>query len=391
MRLLRILFVVLCASLLVPAVLAQGPAPEAAKGEPIRIGAVFAITGPAAWLGEPESKMAQMIVDEVNAKGGINGRPIEIDIKDTQGTPDMAVTKVTELLRSGVVAIVGPSRSDTSMAVADICEEAQIPMVSCAALAQIVEPKPGTIRQWVFKTPHRDDHVVERIFDAMKEKGMKTVAMMSDTTSFGAGGREKLLEQAPKFGIKVVADETYGPQDTDMTAQLTKIKAANPDAVVNWSITPAQSIMMKNMKQLDMKMQLFQSHGFGNINFLKAAGEAAEGVLFPASRVLVVDDLPQDYPNREMLTKLKKDYEDKYKEPMSSFAGYAYDSLMLVLDAIRETDGSPKAIRDNIENRKGFVGTAGVFNFSPTDHTGLQTDSLEMVTVKDGKFVRAGK
>lgn len=355
--------------------------PAAKTAEPIKVGAVFAITGPASWLGKPEANVTQMLTEEINAKGGVNGRPLEVIVKDSQGNGERAVNAVKELLREGVVAIIGPSRSGTSMAVAPIAEEQEIPLISCAALEQIV-----TGRKWVFKTPHKDTHVVERIYDYMKEKGMKRVALITGTTGFGAGGRQKLQEMAPKYGIEIVADETYEPSDTDMTAQLTKIKAKNPDALVNWSIVPAQSIMMKNMKQLGMTTQLFQSHGFGNYNYLKAAGEAAEGVIFPAGRALAPEGLDDSNPQKGLLVSLKQKYEARYEDSLSTFAGHAWDALMLVVEACEKSGATPAQIRDYIEQKQNFVGTGGVFSFSAEDHTGLQKDSLEMLTVKGGKF-----
>ncbi|MFW6256055.1 MAG: ABC transporter substrate-binding protein [Candidatus Sumerlaeota bacterium] len=368
---------VFCMTIMTPAVFAA---------DTIKIGAVFSVTGPASWLGEPEANMARMVVDEVNAQGGIRGQQIELIIKDTQGDPERTRNAVRELIRERVVAIIGPSRSGSSMAVVDLCERAQIPLVSCAALAQITDLPDGGVRNWVFKTPHKDSHVVQRIYEYMQEKGMKKVALITGTTGFGAGGRAKLIEEAPKYGIQVVADETYGPKETDMTVQLTKIKQADPDALINWSIVPGQSIMMKNMKQLGMDVQLFQSHGFGNYGYLKAAGDAANGVIFPAGRALVADQLPEGHEQKELLEKLKKDYEAKYDEPLSTFAGHSYDAIMLVITAIKKGDGSRKSIRDELEGINGFVGTGGVFSFSENDHTGLSPESLQMLTVKDGKF-----
>jgi branched-chain amino acid transport system substrate-binding protein len=348
---------------------------------PIKIGAVLDITGLAAWLGEPEANIVRMIADEVNAKGGIKGRKIELIVKDSQADGTRAKNAVTELLRENVVAIVGPSLSGTSMAVAPICEEEQVPLVSCAALEQIV-----LNRKWVFKTANKDTHAVERILDYMKEHGTKKIAVVSESSAFGDGGKQKLTEMAPKYGIEIVATEAYGQKDTDITPQLTKIKALNPEAIVNWSIGPAQSIIMKNAKTLGIKAQIFQSHGFGNVAYLQAAGDAAEGVIFPCGRALVVEDLPADHPQKALLAKVKKDYEAKYKKPLSTFAGHAYDALWLVLKACEEKGATRKDIRDYIENCKGFVGVTGVFNFSPEDHTGLQKDSLEMLTVRNAKF-----
>lgn len=353
--------------------------------ETYKIGCVFAITGAASNLGEPEANTAKMIADQINEQGGINGRKIELLVEDTQGDETRAVNAVKTLIRSDVLAIVGPSRSGTTLAVIDICEQQQVPLISCAASEKITNP----VRKWVFKTPHKDSHAVERIYDYMKAHGMKRIGIMSENTGFGAGGREQLMALAKDYGIEIVADETYGPSDKDMTAQLTKMKAANVDAVVNWSIVPAQSIMMKNMKQLDMKMQLFQSHGFGNIKYAEAAGDAAEGVIFPAARLLVANELQYGHPHRAMLMEYKRLYESNFKGEVSSFGGHANDGIWLIVEALQTGATTREGIRDYIENRKNFLGTAGVFNFSPEDHTGLTKESFEMLTVKNGKFTLA--
>lgn len=363
-------------------VLAQAPDPG-----PIRIGCAFAITGPASFLGEPEANTVRMIAEQVNAQGGINGRLIELFVEDTQGDETRAVNAVKNLIRQDVVAIIGPSRSGTTLAVIDLVEKQGVPLISCAAAEEITNP----VRKWVFKTPHKDSHAVERIYEYMTAHGKKRIAIMSEASGFGAAGRKQLLEKAKDYGIEIVADETYTPKDTDMTPQLTKIKAAKVDAIVNWSIVPAQSIVMKNMKQLGMTEQLFQSHGFGNIKYVEAAGDAAEGVIFPAARLLVVDDLLYGHPHRAMLQEYRRQYESKFNAQASTFGGHANDAMWLVLEACQVKGATRQDIRDYIESRRDFLGTAGVFNFSAEDHTGLSKDSFEMITVRNGKFTLAPK
>jgi branched-chain amino acid transport system substrate-binding protein len=354
--------------------------------EPYKIGAVFAITGPAAWLGEPERNTVKMIEEQINAQGGINGHPLEIIIEDTVGEEAKAVMAVQKLInRDNVLAIVGPTRSGTTMAVIPIVEKAQVPLVSCAAAEAIVNP----VRKWVFKTPQKDSDAAIRIYEKMKEMNISKVAIITSTEGFGMEGRKQLTQLAPKMGITIVADETYGPKDTDMTAQLTKIKGTDAQAIVNWSIVPGQATIIKNKKQLGITMPLFQSHGFGNIKYAKAAGDAANGVLFPAGRLLVVDSLPDSHPQKALLAQYKKDYETKFKTDASTFGGHAYDALYLVIAALKAVGPDRVKIRDYIENTKNFVGTGGVFNYSPEDHTGLTKDAFEMITIQDGKFLPA--
>ena len=145
------------------------------------------------------------------------------------------------------------------------------------------------------------------------------------------------------------------------------------------------------MKQIGLDVPLFQSHGFGNIKYVEAAGAAAEGIIFPAGRLLVADVLPDDDPQKALLLKYKKDYESKFKEAASTFGGHAYDALMILVKAVEEAGTDSEKVRDAIENMKGFVGTGGVFNFTPEDHNGLGMDSFVMLTVKDGKFALLGE
>ena len=355
--------------------------------EPYKVGAVFAITGPASWLGEPERNTALMIEEEVNKQGGINGHPLELIIEDTVGDATKTVNAVKKLINSDdVCAIIGPSRSGCTLAVVPIMQEAKVPLVSCAAAESIVTAKDGTQNKWIFKTPQKDSHAAEKIFEDMKSKGISRIAILTGTTGFGAQGREQLKKLAPAWGMEIIADETYGPKDSDMTVQLTKMKGKNPQAIVNWSIVPAQAIVCKNMKQLGMDIPLYQSHGFGNIKYVAAAGAAADGTLFPCGRLLVVDYLPDGHPQKKVLADYKSAYEKRFNENVSTFGGHAYDSLWLVIEALKAVGPDRAKIRDYLETRKGFVGTGGVFEFSPEDHNGLSREAFEMIVVKDGAF-----
>lgn len=351
-----------------------------------KVGALLSVTGPAAWLGTPERNTVRMIEEEINEAGGINGHPLEVIVEDTVGDATRTVTAAKKLIsKDEVLAIIGPSRSGTTMAVIPIVEEAEVPLISCAAAEAIVVP----VKRWVFKTPQKDSDAAIRIYEYMKEQGMSKIAIITGTTGFGDQGRQQLKKFAPEFDITIIVDETYGPEDTDMTAQLTKIKASEAEAVVNWSIVAGQVIVAKNMQQLGMEIPLFQSHGFGNVKYAQTAGEAGEGIIFPCGRLLAVDTLAEDHPQKEVLTRYKEEYEAKYNEDVSTFGGHAWDALYLVIEALEEVGPDREKIRDYIENRKGFVGTGGVFNFSPEDHNGLDKYAFEMLTIKDGAFVVA--
>ncbi len=356
----------------------------AADKEPYRVGCVFAITGKASWLGEPERNTVEMVVKQINESGGINGHKLELYIEDTQGNNTRAVNAVRKLIKKDrVCAIIGPSRSGTTLATIPVVQQAKIPMISCAAAAKIVNPV--SERKWIFKTAQNDRDAVRRIYEHMNATGIKKIGILTGTTGFGAAGRAELKSLAGEYGIEIVADETYSPADTDMTAQLIRVKNAGAQAVINWSIVPAQSIVCQNMAQLKMNIPLYQSHGFGNIKYLKAAGKAAEGIIFPAGRLLAVDSVPDDNPQKKVLVEYKKAYEEKYKESASTFGGHAYDAIWILVNALKKVGDDPAKLRDEIE-RSRFTGISGIFHFSPEDHCGLDKNSFEMLTVKNGKF-----
>ena len=365
---------------------AAAPAVQApAKaGEPIKIGAIFAITGGASFLGAPEQKTAQMLVDDINAKGGIKGQKLVLLIKDSQGNPEKAVSFAKQLIEEEkVFAIIGPSTSGETMQIKTLCDQSKTILMSCAAAEVIVNP----LAKYVFKTPQKDSDAARKIFMALQKLKIDKIAVTSSNTGFGKAGKEQLEKIAPEYKIQIAMSEVYEKDATDLSGVLTKVKAANVGAIVNWSIEPAQAILAKNLKQLGLKIPLFQSHGFGNIKYVQAAGEAAEGIIFPAGRLLVADALAKDHPQKALLEKYKADYEAKYKEDVSTFGGHAYDAITILAKAIETAGADKEKVCAAIENLKGFVGTAGVFNFSPTDHNGLDINAFEMLTVKGGKFV----
>ncbi|MGA2976212.1 MAG: ABC transporter substrate-binding protein [Spirochaetia bacterium] len=361
----------------------------AADTSAIKIGAIFAITGPAANLGLPESRTLQMLVDDANAAGGVLGRKIELTMKDSQGVTEKAVSFAKQLVEENqVLAIIGPTTSGESMALKGYADQNEQILISCAAAETIVNP----VAKWVFKTPQMDSFAAQWIFNTMKKLGISRIGAVVSNTGFGLGGKAQLEKLAPENGITVAITEVYDSTATDLTAVLTKVKAQNVQAIVNWSVEPAQSLVPKNMKQMGFNVPLFQSHGFGNIAYVTAAGKAADGIIFPAGRLLVADVLPAGHPQKQLLSSYKKEYEAKFKEDVSTFGGHAYDAFMILTEAIRRTGGTDKyKVRDAIEGLKNFVGTAGIFSFSPTDHNGLTMDAFEMLTVKDGQFALYGK
>jgi branched-chain amino acid transport system substrate-binding protein len=350
----------------------------------IKIGALFSITGPPSFLGEPERNSAQMVVDEINKAGGVKGRKIELVVYDTQGDATKAVQAATRLIKEdNVVAIIGPSTTGDTMAVIPIVEKAQIPMISCAAGIKITEP----VKKWVFKTAQNDSLAVARIFEHLKKRKINKVAILTVSDSFGASGREQLKNQAANFGIQVVSDDTYGPKDTDMTSQLTKIRSSQAQVLICWGTNPGPAVIARNARQLGLKLPLYMSHGVSSKKFIDLAGDAAEGIIIPSGRVLVADLLPKTDKQKKSLLSYVKDYQMHFKTEGDHFGGHAWDAVMLLKGAIEKGADTPAAIRDQLEKTRHFAGIGGIFNYSPEDHSGLTKDAFVLVEIRQKDWV----
>ena len=354
--------------------------------EPIRIGAFLSVTGPAAFLGDPEQKTLEMYVERINAAGGIAGRKLQLTVYDDAGDAEKARTFAKRLIEQDKVdVIVGGSTTGTTMAAVPLVEQAQTPFISLAGAVVIVEPA----KKWVFKTPHTDRMACEKVFTDMQARKLTKLALISGTGGFDKSMRAECLKVAPKYGVEVVADESYGAADTDMTAQLTKIRGTPAvQAVLNAGFGQGPAIVTRNYRQLGLTLPLYQSHGVASKEYVKLSGEAAEGVRLPAAALLVADILPDSDPQKRVVVAYRNEYEARYKSDVSTFGGHAYDGLMLAVDAIKRAGGTDKAkVRDALEATRGYVGTGGIVNMSASDHMGLDLTAFQMLEVQKGNWV----
>jgi branched-chain amino acid transport system substrate-binding protein len=353
-----------------------------------KIGAVFATTGAASSLGVPEKNTAAMLEEEINTAGGINGHNLQIIVYDTEGVETTARTRVQKLIDvDKVSAIVGPTRSGTSLGIIDQVQMqgAEIPNISCAASVKIVEPVAE--RKWVFKTPQSDVLMGEAIVGYLVSQSIPKVAIITERNAFGASGKEQLEKLLPGAGVEIVANEEFGDQDPDTSVQLTKIKGTEAQAVICWSTSEGGAVVTKNMKaDLQMEIPLIMSHGVANMAYIDLAGEAANGIIFPCGKLLVASELPDSDPQKAVLVKYATDYKAKFNEEPSTFGGHAWDAIYLIVNAMKKVGDDKIKIRDEIENTKNFVGTGGIFNFSPTDHNGLTKQGVVMIKIVDGKW-----
>ncbi|CAG1019652.1 Leucine-, isoleucine-, valine-, threonine-, and alanine-binding protein [Burkholderiaceae bacterium] len=356
----------------------------AAAQEAIRIGAFLSVTGPAAFLGDPELKTLELYVDRFNAEGGVLGRKLQLVAYDDGGDAEKARTFAKRLIEQDKVdIIVGGSTTGTTMAAVPLAEQAGTPFVSLAGAVVIVEP----VKKWVFKTPHTDRMACEKIFVDMQSRKLAKAALISGSGGFDKSMRAECLKVAPKYAIEVVADETYGATDTDMTAQLTKIKGSGAQAVLNAGFGQGPAIVTRNYRQVGLALPLYQSHGVASREYIKLSGPAAEGVRLPAAALLVSELLAGEDPQKPVVVNYRKGYEDKFKADVSTFGGHAYDGLMLAVQAIKKAGSTDKAkVRDALEATKNYVGTGGVVNMSATDHMGLDLTAFRMLEIKDGNW-----
>jgi len=351
---------------------------------PIRIGALFAVTGPAAFLGEPERNSAKMVIDEINKAGGVKGHKLELVVYDTGGDATKAVQLATKLIKDDkVVAIIGPSTTGETMAVIPVVEKEQIPLISCSAGSKITDP----VKKWVFKTAQNDALAVGKIYEYLQRSKQTNVSILTVSDGFGASGREQLKSQAAKYGITVVSDDTYGPKDTDMTAQLTKIRGSHAQAIICWGTNPGPAVIAKNVRQLGIKTPLFMSHGVSSKKFIELAGEAAEGIKLPSGKVVVADILPASDKQKKSLLAFVKDYQKHYRAEGDHFGGHAWDAVMLIRNAVDNGADTAAAIRDQLEKTRGFAGIGGSFSYSPQDHAGLGKDAFVLVEIKNRDWV----
>ncbi len=354
-----------------------------ANAKVIKIGALVSITGPTAFLGEPERNTLEMLTKEVNKNGGIKGNKIDLIVYDTKGNPSSTVVLARKLIYSDKVdVIIGPTRSGSTLAIIPLIERSRVPLVSMAASHKITKP----VKKWVFKTAPSDSLAVERIYSYMKDKGIKNVALLTASTGFGSSGREELKRLAPKYDIKIVADELFGPKDTNMTSQLIKIKNVKGlQAIVCWGTNPGPASVAKNVKELNIKVPLFMSHGVASKKFIELAGNASNGIILPGGKLLIADQLPENDPQKKVLLAYKKMYEAKFG-PVSTFGGHAYDAFNIIEMAIEKGAANRASLRNNIEKTKNFVGITGIFNYSKNDHAGLNPSDFAIVKIENGNW-----
>ena len=366
---------------------------EATK-EPIKIGVVLSESGANEPQGKPERNAIELFVKRLNEAGGINGHKVEVIIKDDQSDSNKAQQAAVELLERGdIVALIGSSGTGPTLAMKQEATKRQVPLVCMAAGANIMEGD----NTWIFRTPptatEAGKKALEYIGGTLK---VKKIALLYDTNAFGTDGKAVVEKEAPNYGLEVVASEGYQTNETEegMDTHLTNVMTYKPEAIVVWGTNPGPAIIAKKMKDKGINLPYVGSHGIANQQFLQLAGEAANGVVFPAGKMLIFEKIMEPGSEEyEFLMDFSQAYQEAYGQPINTFAGHGWDAILIITEALKRAgaDATPAELRNEIEKTEGLVGTAGIFNYSPEDHNGLSPDDLTMVKIVDGKWEPAGK
>jgi branched-chain amino acid transport system substrate-binding protein len=350
----------------------------------IKVGGMFALSGPYAHVGIGQKNTGVFVCDQVNAAGGINGRMLNFIQADTEGNPTKALLTAKRLVEEEKVAvIIGPVMTDEGMAIKPYLDSAKVPAVMHCASDVIVDLPPA---HWVFKTPPRSSHIIQRLFTYMKDHGFKNLGFMYAQTGFGKDALRLVQKFAPEYNINIVGIESFGDKDLDMKPQLLNLMSKNPQAILTWTLGPSSATEAKNFKELGFKIPHFHGHGSAMPEFIKMAGSAAEGIMIAAQKVYVVDELPDSDPQKAINLKFIREFKKVYSVTPGAMEVCGADAASLAVNAMRKAGEDRSAIRDALENTKGFVGLNGTYNMSPQDHNGLSYKDFVLMKVQGGRF-----
>jgi len=356
----------------------------AQDGDPIKLGAPLILSGPGAFAGEASKRTLDMLVEDVNAGGGIDGRPVEMIYYDTEGKPDVAVRVVNRLLKSDAVhAVLGPIASWEAVAVKQALDRAGVPTLMLSATRASVDPQTDCM----FKLPADDAIVVARIYEYLNAQGWTKIAVISSQDGFGDGGHRELVRQAEAAGIEIAFDEQFSMEETDLAPLLNKVKRSDAQAVVNWSSSRAPVIVTNTYRQVGMEIPLVHSHAALSPAVLNGTGENGEGMYAAGAKFEAVDNLSDDDPQKPVILEYRKAYEAVFGEAPNQFGAGAYDAFKILSAAIDAADSlDPAAVCSAIEATDGYVGLGGIYSYAEDDHAGLGTDSVVVYTVSGGSW-----
>jgi len=357
-----------------------------AAAQPVKVGAIYPLTGSASFLGIPEDRALRMRVDELNKAGGVNGHQIELTVYDTEGNGTKAAQQMRRLISSdNVDVILGPSSSGESLQTMAIANELKVPQIAHGGAEAIVTPP----TRYVFNSVPTDRVALQYVMSYFKKKGIKTLALMTSADGYGQSGRKIAESICGEYGVKVVAAEEFNREDFDITAQVLKVRESGASAVLIWSALPAPIVIARNAKALGFDKPIFVGYGAASNDLAVKGGPAAEGLYVSSFRLLAPESLAADDPVRPVVMEIYNKYKARYNEAPANFAQHSYDAALILEAAIKLVNGpiTRESLRDAIE-KVDVIGANGHFRFSAANHGGLDANSnpLVMVRYEKGKW-----
>ncbi len=354
----------------------------------MKVGVIYSATGPTSFVGIPQKNSIALLPKK------IGDLTVEYIGLDDASDPTQTVTDVRKLLdEQKVDALIGPSGSPNAMGVIQFIAEAGVPMLAPVGTAAVVQPMDDK-KKWVFKTTQNDDIIAAALFDQMSKTGVKTLGFIGLSDPYGENWYRVASALAKQHGINIVATERFARSDNSVTGQALKLIAAKPDAILIAAAGGPTVLPQATLVDRGYTGPIYQTHGAALPAFIKLGGKKVEGTIMAASLMLVLPEVPDSNPSKKIATQYIDAYKKLYGEAPATFGANVYDAGLLLANAVPKAEKAGKpgtkefraALRDALEQTKELVGTQGVYNMTPQDHSGFDERGRELITVKDGQF-----
>jgi branched-chain amino acid transport system substrate-binding protein len=387
----------LCRSVLAGAICCAVAARADEQPGVVKLGAILSLSGPAAPMGEPELKTLQLYVERINAKGGVLTRKLILRHFDDGGDARTAAELARRLTEHDhdkpdhADFVIGGTTTETSLAIRPVLQKAGVPYLSLGSGSRVLDPP----HRLVFKIPPSERAAVRALLTDMKKRGYTRIALLAEDNEFGKEYAKELRDQTGRnslgrktYGVSVEIDQNYAPNDNDIAQKVARVKdVAGLNAIAVFGLGPSPAVVTRKIRDSGITLPLYHAHGAATDEFIRLAGKDAEGVRLPGPRIAVANVLPEADPQAPVIKAYIAAYRERYAEPPSSFGGYAYDALMLAIEAIERVDTlNSEEVGRSLGLTRHYVGVTGIYEDSPSDQFSLNPETLRMIEVRDGAW-----
>ncbi|MBO3751448.1 ABC transporter substrate-binding protein [Streptosporangiaceae bacterium NEAU-GS5] len=350
---------------------------------PIKIGLIVSLTGNYAPLGSEDKKAVELAVEQVNAKGGLLGRKVEIVFRDDKTLPDQAVLAFNDIKGQELTGMIGPVFSNSALAVEPLAQRQKLPYLSLSPATEQVNP----IKSYIFVTPALASMYAERFLQYLQNAKITKIAVAHDSKSaYAVSGYTALTQLASKYGVQIVQDDSFETTTTDFSPILTHVRGSDAQGFMFWGTGAPGVIVTKQYAAAGLKIPLLLTGSQASKLWLTPVGPAGEGITIESAIGVVGDALP-DGPQKQIIDQMAGPFKTKYGYPPPQFAQDGYSAALLLFQAIRNAGGTdPEKIQKALESMK-LITPNGLFKYSPTDHSGLSPAYISVNTVTNGAFV----